>query len=86
MHVVLWDTRKLDVSKDFAGGFGIGQYTGDGSFRSRMIRHFYTRDRRPVAVSMPIWRPSSPAWDTASSMPRTGFRPGRTCTFSIRRS
>ena len=24
MHVVLWDTRKLDVSKDFAGGFGVG--------------------------------------------------------------
>ena len=23
-RVVLWDTRKLDVSKDFAGGFGIG--------------------------------------------------------------
>ncbi len=50
MHIVLWDTRKLDVSKDFAGGFGIGQYTGDGTFRSRVIRHFYTRDRRPVAL------------------------------------
>ena len=50
MHIVLWDTRKLDVSKDFAGGFGIGQYTGDGTFRSRLIRRFYTRDRRPVAL------------------------------------
>ena len=35
MHVVLWDTRKLDVSKDFAGGFGIGQYPADGDFRGR---------------------------------------------------
>ena len=25
MQVVLWDTRKLDVSKDFAGGFGVGE-------------------------------------------------------------
>ena len=50
MHVVLWDTRKLDVSKDFAGGFGIGQYVGDGTFRSRVIRRFYTRDRRPVSL------------------------------------
>ena len=28
MHVVLWDTRQLDVAKDFAGGFGVGQYHG----------------------------------------------------------
>ena len=49
-RVVLWDTRKLDVSKDFAGGFGIGQYCGDGSFRSRVIRHFYKRDRRPSSL------------------------------------
>jgi len=50
MHIVLWDTRKLDVSKDFAGGFGVGQYRGDGTFRSRVIRHFYRRDRRPAAL------------------------------------
>jgi len=49
MHVVLWDTRKLDVSKDFAGGFGVGQYCG-GGLRGRIIRRFYTRDRRPVAL------------------------------------
>ncbi len=49
-RVVLWDTRKLNVSKDFAGGFGIGQYCGDGSFRSRVIRHFYKRDRRPSSL------------------------------------
>ncbi len=51
MRVVLWDTRKLDASKDFAGGFGVGQYPGHGGVRGRIIRHFYTRDRRPVALS-----------------------------------
>jgi radical SAM superfamily enzyme YgiQ (UPF0313 family) len=51
MRVVLWDTRKLDASKDFAGGFGVGQYPGQGGLRGRLIRHFYTRDHRPVALS-----------------------------------
>lgn len=51
MRVVLWDTRKLDASKDFAGGYGVGQYPGHGGLRGRIIRHFYTRDRRPVALS-----------------------------------
>jgi len=50
MNVVLWDTRKLDVSKDFAGGFGIGQYPAGGEFRDRVIRWFYKRDRRPAAL------------------------------------
>jgi len=51
MRVVLWDTRKLDASKDFAGGYGVGQYPGHGGLRGRLIRFFYTRDRRPVALS-----------------------------------
>lgn len=50
MHVVLWDTRKLDASKDFAGGLGVGQHPGHGGFRGKLIRRFYTRDRRPVAL------------------------------------
>ena len=50
MHVVLWDTRKLDVSKDFAGGFGVGQYPGHGGWRGWIIRRFFTRDRRPVTL------------------------------------
>ena len=50
MQVILWDTRKLDVSKDFAGGFGVGQYPGHGGFRGKVIRRFYTRDRRPVGL------------------------------------
>ena len=50
MHVVLWDTRKLDVSKDFAGGFGIAQYPGRASARDQIIRWFYKRDYRPAAL------------------------------------
>ncbi len=50
MQVVLWDTRKLDASKDFAGGFGIGLYPRGGGVRNAIIRRFYTRDRRPVAL------------------------------------
>ncbi len=50
MHIVLWDTRQLDVSKDFAGGFGVGQYPAGGDFRDRVIRWFYARDRRPAAL------------------------------------
>ena len=50
MHVVLWNTRKLDASKDFAGGMGIGVYPGYGGWRGRLIRHLYRRDRRPVAL------------------------------------
>jgi tRNA A37 methylthiotransferase MiaB len=50
MRVVLWDTRKLDVAKDFAGGFGVGQYPGRGGIPGRIIRHFYKRDYRPVSL------------------------------------
>jgi anaerobic magnesium-protoporphyrin IX monomethyl ester cyclase len=50
MHIVLWDTRKLDVSKDFAGGFGIGQYPGCRHVADRVIRWFYKRDSRPTAL------------------------------------
>ena len=50
MHVVLWDTNQLDASKDFAGGFGVGKYPGHGGVRGKLIRWFYTRDRRPVAL------------------------------------
>ncbi len=52
MHVVLWDTRKLDVAKDFAGGFGVGQYQGFGGFRGRVVRWAYKRDYRPVALNL----------------------------------
>lgn len=50
MNVVLWDTQQLDASKDFAGGFGVGKYPGDGGIRGKIIRRFYTRDQRPVAL------------------------------------
>ena len=51
MHIVLWDTRRLDAEKDFAGGFGVGNYQGHGGIAGRVIRHFYKRDRRPVALN-----------------------------------
>lgn len=51
MRVVLWDTRQLDVSKDFAGGFGVGQYHGQGGPLGHVVRYFYKRDRRPVALA-----------------------------------
>ena len=50
MHVVLWDTRRLDASKDFAGGMGVGMHPGHGGLRGKLIRRFYTRDRRPAAL------------------------------------
>ncbi len=50
MRVVLWDTRQLEVSKDFAGGFGVGQFAAQGGIRERVIRYFFTRDHRPVAL------------------------------------
>ena len=50
MHVVLWDTRKLDASKDFAAGFGVGQYPDGGGLRGKIIRRFYRRDCRPAAL------------------------------------
>jgi radical SAM superfamily enzyme YgiQ (UPF0313 family) len=50
MHVVLWDTRRSDVSKDFAGGYGVGQYHGRGGIGGRLVRYAYKRDRRPTAL------------------------------------
>ena len=50
MRIVLWDTRKLGVSKDFAGGMGVGRYQASSGIRDRVIQHFYKRDRRPVAL------------------------------------
>ena len=50
MNILLWDTRRLDVSKDFAGGFGVGMYRGPGGPRDAVVRWFYRRDRRPAAL------------------------------------
>ncbi|MBX7166809.1 MAG: B12-binding domain-containing radical SAM protein [Pirellulales bacterium] len=51
MHVVLWDTRKRDISKDFAGGYGVGMYQGHGGARGWFLRQMYKRDRRPVSLN-----------------------------------
>jgi len=50
MRIVLWDTRRLGVSKDFAGGMGVGRYHGGRGIRDRLIERFYRRDRRPAAL------------------------------------
>lgn len=50
MRIVLWDTRQADASKDFAGGYGVGQYHGGSGLGGKLIRRFYKRDRRPVAL------------------------------------
>jgi tRNA A37 methylthiotransferase MiaB len=50
MRVVLWDTRQLDVAKDFAGGYGVGQFPGGGGIGGRIVRHYFKRDYRPTAL------------------------------------
>jgi MoaA/NifB/PqqE/SkfB family radical SAM enzyme len=45
MHIVLWDTRHGGAFKDFAGGFGVGQFHGT-DWRTRLIAGFYRRDFR----------------------------------------
>jgi radical SAM superfamily enzyme YgiQ (UPF0313 family) len=50
MRIVLWDTRRGDVSKDFAGGFGVGQYHSGGGLAGRIVRWGFQRDRRPTAL------------------------------------
>jgi anaerobic magnesium-protoporphyrin IX monomethyl ester cyclase len=50
MNILLCDTRQNDVSKDFAGGFGVGMYRGPGGPRDAIVRWFYRRDRRPAAL------------------------------------
>jgi radical SAM superfamily enzyme YgiQ (UPF0313 family) len=51
MHVVLWDTQKNDVQKDYAGGMGTGIFRGSGRFGDWLISRGYRRDRRPVALN-----------------------------------
>jgi radical SAM superfamily enzyme YgiQ (UPF0313 family) len=51
MHICLWDTRRRFVSKDFAGGFGVGMFPGGRNIRQRLVRWGYRRDFRPVALN-----------------------------------
>jgi radical SAM superfamily enzyme YgiQ (UPF0313 family) len=51
MLVCLWDTRQRGVSKDFAGGFGVGMFPGGRNLRQRLVRWGYRRDYRPVALN-----------------------------------
>ena len=51
LKVAMWDTRRNDVQKDFAGGMGVGMHPGGGGVRGRFIRMMYMRDYRPVALN-----------------------------------
>jgi radical SAM superfamily enzyme YgiQ (UPF0313 family) len=51
MHICLWDTRERFVSKDFAGGFGVGMFAGGKTLKQRLVRWGYRRDFRPVALT-----------------------------------
>ena len=51
MKIVLWDTRRNDAQKDFAGGMGVGMHPGTGGVRGRIIRSMYMRDYRPPALN-----------------------------------
>ena len=51
MRVVLWDTKKNSVQKDYAGGMGTGLYRGRGGLRDWVISRGYRRDCRPVALN-----------------------------------
>jgi radical SAM superfamily enzyme YgiQ (UPF0313 family) len=50
LRIVLWDTRQGGAFKDFAGGFGVGQFRGAG-LRAKIIEHFYRRDFRSPPLS-----------------------------------
>lgn len=50
-HVALWDTRRNDVQKDFAGGMGVGMFPGGDGLRGSIIRAMYKRDYRPAALN-----------------------------------
>lgn len=50
MRIVLWDTRYGGAFKDFAGGFGVGQFRGKG-LRAKIVEHFYRRDFRPPPLA-----------------------------------
>ena len=54
MNIVLWDTRKNDVQKDFAGGMGVGVPPGTGGPRGKVIRYMYLRDNRPPAMNLSL--------------------------------
>jgi radical SAM superfamily enzyme YgiQ (UPF0313 family) len=51
MHIVLWDTNRGGATKDFAGGFGVGQYPATAGLYDRLIGWALGRDRRPVALA-----------------------------------
>ncbi len=50
-RIALWDTRRNDAQKDFAGGMGVGLHPGLGGIGGQIVRMMYRRDYRPVALN-----------------------------------
>jgi tRNA A37 methylthiotransferase MiaB len=50
LRIVLWDTRHGGAFKDFAGGYGVGQFRGKG-LRAKIIEHFYRNDYRSPSLA-----------------------------------
>ncbi len=51
LKIAMWDTRRNDAQKDFAGGMGVGMHPGGGGLKGKLVRHMYLRDNRPVAMN-----------------------------------
>ncbi len=71
MRVVLWDTRKFDVSKDFAGGYGVGQFPGGNRLAGFLVRRMFKRDHRPTALNFAYLAAIFPRWATKPTSPKT---------------
>ena len=85
MRVILWDTRKLDVAKDFAGGFGVGQYPGAAACRALSCGTFTSATIDPWRWCMRIWPRSFATWDIAWSIRSSMCPRAATCTSSTPR-
>jgi anaerobic magnesium-protoporphyrin IX monomethyl ester cyclase len=52
MHIVLWDTRKIPVIKDLAGGFGAGPPLAPQGPGRWFFRHFFCWRRWPAPLTL----------------------------------
>ena len=64
MHIVLWDTRRGDVTKDFAGGFGVGQFPRGAAWPARSFAMHSPATAGRWHWPMPIWRQFFANWAT----------------------
>jgi anaerobic magnesium-protoporphyrin IX monomethyl ester cyclase len=52
MHIVLWDTRKVPVVKELAGGFGAGPPASPSGPGRWFFRRFFSWQRWPAALTL----------------------------------